>query len=110
MARGEPYAPEEDAIILSTHKTAEIQAALAAAGFQPRTANAVKQRRNELRKKGLLGSAGYSAPSATPVVTAATDYETAKAHMARLKAELAAAEQEVAATRKRLATAIAKED
>ncbi len=110
MARGDPYAPEEDAIILSTHRTTDILAALGAAGFQPRTSNAVKQRRNELRKKGLLGRTGYSAPASSPIISAATDYETAKAHLARLRAELGDAERKVQSTRKQLGIAMARED
>lgn len=111
MARGLPYSPEEDAILLSTSSTADIQAKLRAGGYPERSDNAVKQRRGELRRNGgVLGSRFRTAPPKSDVVLAATEFETAKADVARLRQQLAEAEAQVVAARKRLGTALATDD
>jgi hypothetical protein len=48
MARGEPYSPEDDAILLAHRSTADIQEALAAAGRPERTASAIRERKRML--------------------------------------------------------------
>jgi len=109
MARGLPYSPEEDAILLSTDVTSDIIAKLKAAGYPERTANAIKARRSDLRTN--KGSPRFrTAMPASEVVRAATEFETAKADVARLRQQLAEAEQAVVTSRKRMAAALAKED
>ncbi|MGZ4518820.1 MAG: hypothetical protein ACXVGB_00180 [Mycobacteriaceae bacterium] len=110
MARGPGYSPEEDAIILSTPNTREILDALRAAGHTDRSANAVKQRRNELRKKGqLLGPLTRTRPPQDSVTAAGAAYDTAKAHVARLEQELTDARAAAEQAKKQLIIKLSKE-
>lgn len=111
MARGLPYSPEEDAIILSTSVTDDILSALRAAGFGERSKNAVKQRRNELRKApGKMGPLTRSRPARDSLTGAAAAYDTARAHVARLEAELAEAKERASVASRALRERMEKED
>lgn len=54
MPRGPRYTPEEDAIIMAHHATADAQATLRAAGYE-RGLDSIRARKKELRKKTLTG-------------------------------------------------------
>lgn len=112
MARGLAYTPEEDAIILSTPMTAEIQQQLREQGFPERTDNAVKQRRNDLRngpKKGLRRRPVQTGTASGPLVTAAAELERTNERISELEAQLFDARARAEQMRKALATQLAKE-
>lgn len=54
MPRGPRYTPEEDAILMAHHATADIVAALQAAGYD-RKPDSIRARKKELRRKEHTG-------------------------------------------------------